>query len=157
MGTIGSLLGKFTQVFSSSVISSVQVDKDESKKQSEEIVNRQNLDQKNNLTLEKVTDQVEENDLFIIKPTKFAESLEMIDRLKDNKAVLLNLTTIEYQIAEEIINFMSGAIYALDGHVEKIDDAIFLFTPKFMNITYSEQSPMTKNGLSKQEKESLYG
>lgn len=68
--------------------------------------------------------------IMIHSPESFAEVQNIVDQVKSNKPIILNLEKMEREMARRIIDFISGAIYGLDGNVKKISDAIFIYTPK---------------------------
>ncbi|PRX25076.1 cell division inhibitor SepF [Orenia metallireducens] len=109
-------------------------------------------------------------DMLIVEPESFDEAQHIVDKLRDKQPILLNLSKTDRQVSIRIIDFISGAIYALGGNVEKVGESVFLFAPDSINITYkskSEKNSKVKNkyntesvsvtdGISKGEKESLY-
>lgn len=72
----------------------------------------------------------------VIKPINVDEnSREIVDTLKNNCTILLNLEGLDIDIAQRIIDFTSGACSALDGNFRKISTFIFLITPKSVGIS----------------------
>lgn len=108
--------------------------------------------EKNQKNYKKVVKQ----DMIIIKAKKFDETEKIVKKLKNGQSILLNLNKTEYQVARKILDFLSGAIYALDGSVEKVEKRVFLFAPKSINVSHKEDN-ILYNSLSKKEQESLYG
>lgn len=71
----------------------------------------------------------------VIKPTSVEDGREICETLLDNRTVILNLEGLELDIAQRIIDFTSGAAYAMKGNLQKISNYIFLVTP--MNVDIS--------------------
>ena len=45
------------------------------------------------------------------------------------KSVIVNLEYVNKDVARRIIDVVSGAVHALDGHMQKVSNAIFLIAP----------------------------
>lgn len=67
-------------------------------------------------------------------PMSFENAREIADHLKAKKPVVINLENVEISVAKRIIDFLSGAVYALDGNIQKIADRIFLIAPYNVGI-----------------------
>ncbi|AGB40816.1 hypothetical protein Halha_0850 [Halobacteroides halobius DSM 5150] len=81
---------------------------------------------------------LENENVTIIEPNSFAEVQKIVDKLKDNNSVIIRLYKVEPKDAVKIIDFISGAVYALDGSSEKIGKDVFLFVPSTVQITYDD-------------------
>ena len=84
--------------------------------------------------------------MVIMQPTAFEQSEEICDLLKEKKSVIINLEYVNKDIARRIIDVVSGAAHALDGHMQKISSSIFLVAPYNYDIT-SETKEETKSKL----------
>ena len=72
--------------------------------------------------------------VVVVQPESFEDSKEIADHLKTKKPIVVNLEKIDSDVAKRIINFLSGAVYALDGNIQKISSGIFLIVPYNMGI-----------------------
>lgn len=72
--------------------------------------------------------------VVVIEPRAFEESLEIIENLKAKKSVILNLHLLDMVQSQRIVDFLSGATHALEGHQQRIGDGVFLFTPSTVAI-----------------------
>ena len=72
--------------------------------------------------------------MILLEPRAFSESTQIADHLKKRNTVVINLRRVTSDQAKRIIDFVSGAVYALKGHIEKIGSGIFLCTPNNVNI-----------------------
>ena len=72
--------------------------------------------------------------VVVVQPESFEDSKEIADHLKTKKPIVVNLENIDQDVAKKIINFLSGAVYALDGNIQKISGGIFLIVPYNMGI-----------------------
>lgn len=72
--------------------------------------------------------------MLIIEPESFEEVQAIVDHLKNRRVVIINLEETEKSIARRIADFVGGAIYALDGSMQRINGSIFLFTPANIEV-----------------------
>lgn len=74
------------------------------------------------------------NAIVMMEPASIQESQTVGDHLKNRAAVLVNLQGLERETATRILDFMSGVAYALNGTLQKVSDAIFLFAPSTYTV-----------------------
>ena len=86
--------------------------------------------------------------MVISQPTTFEQSEEICSLLKEKKSVIVNLEYVSKEVARRIVDFISGGVYALDGHIQKISNSIFLIAPTNYEITNEMAREEIKNTLS---------
>lgn len=86
--------------------------------------------------------------VIISQPSTFDQSEEICDHLKAKKSIILNLEYVNKDIAKRIVDFVSGAVLALDGTIQKISNSIFLVAPHNYEITNEVMKEDIKNKLS---------
>ena len=86
--------------------------------------------------------------MVISQPTTFEQSEEICSLLKEKKSVIVNLEYVNKDVARRIVDFISGGVYALDGHIQKISNSIFLIAPYNYDITTDMAREEIKNKLS---------
>ena len=74
-------------------------------------------------------------EVCVMKPTSIEDAREITDTLLANRTVVLNLEGIDVDIAQRIIDFTSGATYAMHGSLQKVSNYIFLATPNGVDIS----------------------
>ncbi|MCR5161828.1 MAG: cell division protein SepF [Lachnospiraceae bacterium] len=74
-------------------------------------------------------------EVCVIKPHSIEDEKEIADSLLSNCTVILNLDALEIDSAQRIIDFVIGAVYAMDAHLQRISNSIFLLTPANVEIT----------------------
>jgi len=72
--------------------------------------------------------------MVVIEPKSIDECRKLIDNLRANKPVIINLEKVETDLARKMFDFLSGATYALNGTIQRINQNIYLFAPKNVNI-----------------------
>ena len=92
--------------------------------------------------------QVQQVKMVISQPTTFEQSEEICNYLKDRKSVIVNLEYVNKDVARRIVDFISGAVHALDGHIQKISNSIFLIAPINYEIANEMAREEIKNRLS---------
>ena len=77
-------------------------------------------------------------EVCIVEATSLDAGKKVTDILLSNRPVVLNISGVDEEESQRIVDFSSGACCALQGHSQKIARNIFLFTPP--NIDISGQS-----------------
>lgn len=62
---------------------------------------------------------------------------KIIDDILSNKVVVLNLEMVNSDLRRQIFDFVSGAVYALNGSVEKVTKGIFVISPSGVQVDSS--------------------
>ena len=86
--------------------------------------------------------------MIIAKPTNFDQAEDICDCLKDKKSIIVNLEYVNKDVARRVVDFMSGAVQALNGHIEKISNSIFLFAPFNYEISNETAREEMKNRIN---------
>ena len=86
--------------------------------------------------------------MVISQPTSFEQSEAICDLLKEKKSVIVNLEYVNKDAARRIVDVISGAVHALDGHIQKVSNSIFLIAPYNYDITNEMAREEIKNKLS---------
>ncbi len=86
--------------------------------------------------------------MVISQPTTFEQSEEICNYLKERKSVIVNLEYVNKDVARRIVDFISGSVHALDGHIQKISNSIFLIAPFNYEIANELAREEIKNRLS---------
>lgn len=82
--------------------------------------------------------------VVVCEPEKYDEVQALADHLKNRKQVILNFESTSPEVAQRIIDFISGAVYALDGQSQQLGRNIFLFAPSHVEVSRDHRSLMRK-------------
>ncbi len=82
------------------------------------------------------------SEVLVIEPRQFEESIEIVEHLRTRKSVLLNLHMLDNEQSQRVVDFLSGACHAIDGHQQRIGDGVFLFAPA--SVVISSESTSSK-------------
>ena len=74
-------------------------------------------------------------EVCVVKPTSVDDSREITETLLAGRTVILNLEGMDLEVAQRIIDFISGAAFAISGNLQKISNYIFLVTPTNVDIS----------------------
>ncbi|MBC7545304.1 MAG: cell division protein SepF [Candidatus Sericytochromatia bacterium] len=90
---------------------------------------------------------VQNNEMVIVEPRSFDDALAVVEALRNRRAVIINLTGLDTEQAQRLIDFVSGATHAIDGNQERVGEGIFLFTPSnvVINSLQTEQPWLNKD------------
>ena len=64
----------------------------------------------------------------------FDDAAKAANELRKKKAVILNMENVDKALTRRVVDFLSGAVYALDGSVKKVAQSAYLFCPHNMGV-----------------------
>lgn len=80
-------------------------------------------------SVETVIPPAKTNNVILTEPLVFADSKDIIDDIKRNKVVIINLSKLDLETADRLLDFISGGIYALGARLKTIGEDIYLCVP----------------------------
>lgn len=80
--------------------------------------------------------------IVVVEPRSFEDSVEIVNHIKARKSVIVNLQYLDTDISQRVIDFVSGATFAMDGSQERVGTGVFIFAS--MNCTVETDSEGTK-------------
>lgn len=72
--------------------------------------------------------------MILLEPRAFSEAQTIVDYLKHRDTVVVNLKRVTPEVAKRVVDFLSGAVYAIGGDLQKLGSGIFLCTPNNVNV-----------------------
>ncbi len=85
--------------------------------------------------------------LVVMQPENFEDARDIANHLKSKKPVVMNLESVDREVARRIVDFLSGAVYALDGNIQKVSNGIFLIAPYNVGIMGDFKDELRSKGL----------
>jgi cell division inhibitor SepF len=73
--------------------------------------------------------------VLVVEPRSFEEVQTIVDQMRARRPVILNLESLDKDLAQKILNFLNGAIYALGGETQRVAQGIFFFAPQGVDIS----------------------
>lgn len=74
------------------------------------------------------------SELIVLEPRSFEECVEIVSHLRNNKSVIMNVQNMDVAQGQRLVDYVCGAVLALDGNQERISSSIFLFAPGNVNV-----------------------
>ena len=84
--------------------------------------------------------------VVVLAPENFEEARDIADHLKSKKPCVINLEGLDKEIARRIVDFLSGAVYAVDGNIQKYHQA-FLIAPYNVSILGDFKDELRNKGV----------
>lgn len=72
--------------------------------------------------------------LVVLGPRSYDDVQQVADQLRAKRPVVVNLELADPKARMRILDFLSGAIYALGGRSQRVSELIFLFAPVNVDI-----------------------
>ncbi|MBQ7060336.1 MAG: cell division protein SepF [Clostridia bacterium] len=72
--------------------------------------------------------------MIVYRPVNHEDTRNIIDNLRNRKPVIVNMEQIEAATAQRILDFLSGASYAVGGKLYKVSTRIFIVAPANIDI-----------------------
>ena len=85
--------------------------------------------------------------LVVMQPETFEDARDIANHLKSKKPVVMNLESVDREVARRIVDFLSGAVYALDGNIQKVSNGIFLIAPYNVGIMGDFKDELRNKGI----------
>lgn len=96
-----------------------------------------------------------ETEIVIHEPKVYEDSLTISTQLRAGSPVIINLRHLDPTEGTRLIDFVCGTAYAIDGHMIKIGESIFLFTPSNIIISDVEERSIEESIIA--EEKPLFG
>lgn len=76
---------------------------------------------------EPINRNIREQDEITLYPKSFSDACVIVEHLEAGKIVTIDVSDVDFETSKRITDFVLGAIYALNGDVEKISRKVFRF------------------------------
>ncbi|HHY92844.1 MAG TPA: cell division protein SepF [Firmicutes bacterium] len=76
--------------------------------------------------------------VVVLQPESFETAKVVADHLKARRTVIANLGGVDDATAQRLVDFVSGAVFALGGTVERVGSDIVLFAPSNVDVLAHE-------------------
>lgn len=89
-----------------------------------------------------------QSEVIVIEPRSFDEALDIVEQLRCRRSVVLNLQYLDNEQSQRVVDFLSGATHALDGHQQRVGQGVFIFAPSnFILNTESQEARALKDAF----------
>ncbi len=102
------------------------------------------------------SNQIAIAEIKVEEPRIYEDSLNIATHLRENKPVIVNLKYLDAVNSKRLIDFVCGTAYAINGHMMKVGENIFLFTPAHVLIVDSAEKSTLQQGMEQDEKQVFF-
>lgn len=95
-------------------------------------------------------------EIKVVEPRLYEDSLNIAMYLRENTPVVVNLKYLDTGSSKRLIDFVCGTAYAINGHMMKVGENIFIFTPANVLIVDSAEKSAFEHGLEQEEREVFF-
>ena len=74
------------------------------------------------------------NEVEVISPDRFSDVENLIKRLRNREGVIVDFNDVPPHIAQRMLDFLSGATFALNGTINKLKYKTYLLIPRGVTI-----------------------
>lgn len=85
--------------------------------------------------------------VVISKPVNYDEGTIIVDNLKNKRIVIVNINAVDQKVGQKILDFLIGAIYALEGGLQQVEKGVFIITPSTVEVTNELKNELTNKGI----------
>ena len=142
----GAIMNKVLDLFGFETEEEDEVEYEDVEEQEDEVEENRNFWNRRSKVVN--MPQTEQIKMVISQTTTFEQSEAICDLLKEKKSVIVNLEYVNKDVARRIVDVISGAVHALDGHIQKVSNSIFLIAPYNYEITSDLAREEIRNKLS---------
>lgn len=85
----------------------------------------------------------------VVSPQSFGDAKILADEFKRAVPVVMNLRSVDRDLARRLIDFASGVCYSLAGSMEKLAPQVFLLTPKSVEVSDEDRRRLEERGFDR--------
>jgi FtsZ-interacting cell division protein YlmF len=75
-----------------------------------------------------------EDQVFCANPPSIEDTSEAAERLMEGQKVIVNLTGVQFDQQQRIVDFLMGVAFGLGGAGSRIADGVFMFVPEGVEV-----------------------
>lgn len=72
--------------------------------------------------------------MVVYQPMSYEDAQNIVDNLRARKPVIVNMVDLERECAQRVVDFIAGAVYALNGTIRKVAFGIFVIVPSNVSL-----------------------
>ena len=72
--------------------------------------------------------------MMIFEPRSYSDATEIVKYLKVQKACVVNIHRLQNEVRQRLIDVLWGAVYAIDGKIQKVGTDVYLRTPRSVTV-----------------------
>ena len=107
----------------------ITTDVDDDEEEVEEVATTSDYEQANQKGILKTDAK-----MMIFEPRSYNDATEIVKYLKVQKACVVNIHRLQNEIRQRLIDVLWGAVYAIDGKIQKVGTDVYLCTPRSVTV-----------------------
>lgn len=88
------------------------------------------------------------NNVMISHPKNISDASSLCTKFKENFICIVDLEGVEQTNAQRIADVLSGAVFVLNGNIERVTNNVFIMAPKNCSISSELKEQMKSSGNS---------
>ncbi|MGM0167305.1 cell division inhibitor SepF [Enterococcus sp. AZ135] len=115
-------------------------------KKSEKVVSMPN----NNSRAQRLAPRAEDkrkDRISVVEPKAYNEAMTIAKRVGQGEVVLINFQSLDEMKARRVVDFLTGAVFMIDGDIKRVGNEMFLCTPTNVEVTNSTLSTMVDDDI----------
>lgn len=115
-------------------------------KKNEKVVSMPN----NNSRAQRLAPRMEEKKkdrISVVEPRAYNEAMTIAKRVGQGEVVLINFESLDEMKARRVVDFLTGAVFMIDGDIKRVGNEMFLCTPTNVEISNSTLSSMVDDDI----------
>jgi cell division inhibitor SepF len=87
-------------------------------------------------------------EIKILFPKEMQDAAWVCEHLRESKICVINMEKTSERIqAQRIADYLAGASYALNGHIERVNNHIFIMTPGNVKVSHDLKEELKSGKL----------
>lgn len=75
----------------------------------------------------------------LVSPGAFNDAQEVGDKYRQGHSVLMNLQSVEPDLARRLVDFASGLVYGVGGSLQPVAERVYLLTPPGVQVSAEDR------------------
>lgn len=85
--------------------------------------------------------------ISVVEPRAYNEAMTIAKRVGQGEVVLINFQSLDEMKARRVVDFLTGAVFMIDGDIKRVGNEMFLCTPTNVEITNTALSSMVDDDI----------
>lgn len=90
----------------------------------------------------------ENGKISLFEPRIYGDARDITNVLLNGQAAIINFSQMDPKVAIKTVDFLNGAVFAMDGEIQRVGEQIFLCTPKNFEVSGKTMSDLTDDKSS---------
>jgi len=105
----------------------------------------------NDVSVKPVRNNSKTVNVVIMEISGYDEAGKVTEKLSAGNGVIVNLKSVPHEERKRVIDFICGAVYALNGKIQKLQDDYFFFAPYYINFIVENNESVMEESLFSNE------